>query len=158
MPDFGRPAELRRAQGSRITMCAGDIAGNTCTREPMSHRLGSDGSRAVCDRFQPQQLPEFSDTVSLHANGVLLEARCFPGAGDVARHTFRRNELGKHCSVGLIREPGDDVGVITECHDVTVATNTTQPPRQRQGGETTHTSYQFVADLERHGQKLAVTR
>lgn len=61
MPDFGRPAELRRAQRRRITMRSGDIAGNTGTREPTSHRLGSDRSHSVCDRFQPKKLPEFID-------------------------------------------------------------------------------------------------
>ena len=112
----------------------------------------------MCDRSQPKNLPEFIDPVLLHANAVLLEARCLTDAGDVARHTFRRNELCKNCGVGLIGEPGDDIGVITECHDVTVATNTTQPRRQRQGRKTTHGSYPSVVNLERHGQKLAVTR
>ena len=159
MPDFGRPAELGRAQGSRITKCSGDIARNTCTREPMSHRLGRDRSRSVCDRFQPKSLPEFIDLVSLHANAVLLEARCHPDASDVARQAFRRNELCKNLGAGLIREPGDDVGVITECHDVTVTTNTTLAARQRQGGETphgTHIQIPFRRDLERHGQKLRI--
>jgi len=158
MPDFTQPAERGRGGDRRITRFSGDTTRNTGTRKPTPQRPGSDRSHRVGDRFQAKNLPELIDPVSLHANAVLLEVRRLPDPSYVARHAFRCNELCKDLSARLIREPGDDVGVITECHDVTVATNTTQPPRQRQGGETTHTSCQFVADLERHGQKLAVTR
>jgi hypothetical protein len=44
-------------------------------------------------------------------------------------------------SADLIREPGDDVGVINERH---IVTNTTQLSRQGQGGKSTHESYSIV--------------
>jgi hypothetical protein len=55
-------------------------------------------------------------------------------------------------SADLIREPGDDVGVINECHNVT---NTTQPSRQGQGGKNTRGSYSIVvATSNGMGKKL----
>jgi len=94
--------------------------------------------------------------VSLHANAVLLEVRRLPDPSYVARHAFRCNELCKDLSARLIREPGDDVGVITECHGLIVTTNSTRPSRRRQGGKTTHKLHPIQIptrhDLEAHEQ------
>lgn len=116
MPDFSRPAERARESGGGKTMCSGDKAGDACAREQTSHRPRSDRSQSVCDRLKPKYRPELIDPISLHANAILLEARRPADAGYVTRHAFRRNELCKDFSGGLIREPGDHVGVITECH------------------------------------------
>jgi hypothetical protein len=64
-------------------------------------------------------------------------------------------------STGLIREPGDDVGVINECHTVT---NTTQPSRQEGGKTPPPVLLNSRRDLEGHAMRrvphstLAVTR
>ena len=95
-------------------MFSADAAGDAGTRKPTTHRPGGDRSHAICDRLQPQDLPELIDPISLHVNAELLEACRFTDANDVARHACRRNELCKTLSPGLIREPGDHVGVIIE--------------------------------------------
>ena len=86
-------------------------------RKAPPHRLGSDRSHSVCDTFQPQNPPEFRDLVALHAYAVSLEVRRLPDLCYVARDALRRNELCKNFSACLVRKPGDDVAVVTECHD-----------------------------------------
>ena len=102
MPDFRRPAERCRGKGRLITMFSADAARDTGTRKLTTHRPGGDRSHAIGDRFQPQDLPEILDPVSLHANAELLEARRLTDANDVARDALRRNEPCKNFGAGLI--------------------------------------------------------
>ena len=154
MPDFTQPAERGRGGDRRITRFSGDTTRNTGTRKPTPQRPGSDRSHRVGDRFQAKNLPELIDPVSLHANAVLLEVRRLPDPSYVARHAFRGDELRKNFRAGLIREPGDDVVVITEGHDVTVTDNT-QPSRRRQGGKSTHESHSVQIPIRRGNTPVA---
>jgi len=118
MPDFLRCADNCCRIARQVTGISGDTAGYPFTGQPTADRLGGSRSHAVDNTFQPQNLAQLIDAVALHVHAVLLEARRLTVLRYVARNAFGRDEFCKNLSADLIRKPGDDVTVVTECHEL----------------------------------------